>query len=229
MGVFPTTRRSVASSTGSVAGESVASAPTTATVKIPPVLRPSTDGEKEVTASGRPSATVLHAASPSSLPRPRPPAVRRGRVAQPLRERLSERRRRARARRAGHRRRRRRHADDPAGHGWRRVIRAARFDEAETLVSAYEWLFAPPGRRPPQWDAEHAVGQLARSDRVGRVGGAGRRRRRRRGRYLHGLPRPRLGPLRPAGVGRGPRRRWRYIATLGDVVVRMRWRCLAYT
>jgi GNAT superfamily N-acetyltransferase len=40
------------------------------------------------------------------------------------------------------------------------VIRTARFDEAEALTSAYEWLFTPPGARPPQWDAESAVGRL---------------------------------------------------------------------
>ena len=40
------------------------------------------------------------------------------------------------------------------------MIRAARFDEAEALVSAYQWLFAPPGAQPPQWDAERAVGRL---------------------------------------------------------------------
>jgi GNAT superfamily N-acetyltransferase len=40
------------------------------------------------------------------------------------------------------------------------VIRAARSDEADALVSAYEWLFAPPGARPPRWDAELAAGRL---------------------------------------------------------------------
>jgi GNAT superfamily N-acetyltransferase len=40
------------------------------------------------------------------------------------------------------------------------VIRAARFDEADALVSAYGWLFAPPGEQPPQWDGESAVGRL---------------------------------------------------------------------
>jgi GNAT superfamily N-acetyltransferase len=36
------------------------------------------------------------------------------------------------------------------------VIRAATFDEVDTLVSTYEWLFAPPGSRPPQWDGDDA-------------------------------------------------------------------------
>jgi GNAT superfamily N-acetyltransferase len=40
------------------------------------------------------------------------------------------------------------------------VIRAARSDEADALVSAYEWLFAPPGVRPPRWDPGHAAGRL---------------------------------------------------------------------
>jgi GNAT superfamily N-acetyltransferase len=40
------------------------------------------------------------------------------------------------------------------------VIRAAGFEEAEALVAAYQWLFAPPGAEPPQWNAEHAVGRL---------------------------------------------------------------------
>jgi GNAT superfamily N-acetyltransferase len=40
------------------------------------------------------------------------------------------------------------------------VIRAARFDEADTLVSAYDWLFAPPGSQPPHWDPGKATGRL---------------------------------------------------------------------
>jgi GNAT superfamily N-acetyltransferase len=40
------------------------------------------------------------------------------------------------------------------------VIRAAGFGEADTLVSVYEWLFAPPGAQPARWDADHAVGRL---------------------------------------------------------------------
>jgi GNAT superfamily N-acetyltransferase len=40
------------------------------------------------------------------------------------------------------------------------VIRAARFDEAEALTSAYRWLFAPPGAQPAQWDPARAAGRL---------------------------------------------------------------------
>jgi GNAT superfamily N-acetyltransferase len=40
------------------------------------------------------------------------------------------------------------------------VIRAARPDEAERIVSAYEWLFAPPGARPSSWDADRATERL---------------------------------------------------------------------
>jgi GNAT superfamily N-acetyltransferase len=40
------------------------------------------------------------------------------------------------------------------------VIRPARADEAAGLVSTYEWLFAPPGGRPPQGDLETAEARL---------------------------------------------------------------------
>jgi GNAT superfamily N-acetyltransferase len=33
-------------------------------------------------------------------------------------------------------------------------------DEAEGLVAAYEWLFAAPGSRPPQWDPDRAAERL---------------------------------------------------------------------
>ena len=36
-------------------------------------------------------------------------------------------------------------------------------DDAAALVSAYEWLFAPPGSRPPRWDTDRAAGALARA------------------------------------------------------------------
>jgi GNAT superfamily N-acetyltransferase len=39
-------------------------------------------------------------------------------------------------------------------------IRHAHPDEAEDLLRAYEWLFAPPGQRPPGWDREAAVERL---------------------------------------------------------------------
>jgi GNAT superfamily N-acetyltransferase len=40
------------------------------------------------------------------------------------------------------------------------VIRAARPDEAAGLVGTYDWLFAPPGSRPPQWDPARAEARL---------------------------------------------------------------------
>jgi GNAT superfamily N-acetyltransferase len=40
------------------------------------------------------------------------------------------------------------------------VIRPARGDEASGLVSTYDWLFAPPGAQPPQWDPERAAARL---------------------------------------------------------------------
>jgi GNAT superfamily N-acetyltransferase len=39
-------------------------------------------------------------------------------------------------------------------------IRAARPDEADAVVAAYEWLFAPPGSQPPMWDATKAAARL---------------------------------------------------------------------
>jgi GNAT superfamily N-acetyltransferase len=41
------------------------------------------------------------------------------------------------------------------------VIRPARPGDA--LVGAYEWLFAPPGARPPRWDEEAAGARLQRA------------------------------------------------------------------
>jgi GNAT superfamily N-acetyltransferase len=49
------------------------------------------------------------------------------------------------------------------------VIREAVADEAEVLVGAYEWLFAPPGIRAPGWDttaAEARLRELAGGDRA---------------------------------------------------------------
>jgi GNAT superfamily N-acetyltransferase len=40
------------------------------------------------------------------------------------------------------------------------VIRPARADEAAGLVTAYEWLFAPPGSQPPAWDPASAEARL---------------------------------------------------------------------
>ena len=40
------------------------------------------------------------------------------------------------------------------------VIRPARSGDVDALVSAYEWLFAAPGARPPQWDPTKAAMRL---------------------------------------------------------------------
>jgi GNAT superfamily N-acetyltransferase len=40
------------------------------------------------------------------------------------------------------------------------VIRSATPDEVPALIGAYEWLFAPPGSRPPMWDPERAAERL---------------------------------------------------------------------
>ena len=40
------------------------------------------------------------------------------------------------------------------------MIRPARADEASGLVSTSDWLFAPPGAQPPQWDPERAAVRL---------------------------------------------------------------------
>jgi GNAT superfamily N-acetyltransferase len=37
------------------------------------------------------------------------------------------------------------------------VIRAAEPGEEESLLRPYEWLFAPPGSKPSQWDEKRAV------------------------------------------------------------------------
>ena len=42
-------------------------------------------------------------------------------------------------------------------------IAAAGPDEAPQLLAAYEWLFAPPGSRPPQWDPQAAAERLRRA------------------------------------------------------------------
>ena len=39
-------------------------------------------------------------------------------------------------------------------------IREATAGEGRALLPAYEWLFAPPGYRPPSWDSERAVERL---------------------------------------------------------------------
>lgn len=40
-------------------------------------------------------------------------------------------------------------------------IRTARTDEIAEVVAAYDWLFAPPGSKPPMWDPEAAAQRLA--------------------------------------------------------------------
>ena len=41
------------------------------------------------------------------------------------------------------------------------MIRAAEPGDLQALVAAYDWLFAPPGSTPPQWDAERAARRLS--------------------------------------------------------------------
>ncbi len=41
------------------------------------------------------------------------------------------------------------------------TVRTARADEIRDVVATYEWLFEPPGRRPPRWDPETAAAALA--------------------------------------------------------------------
>ena len=40
------------------------------------------------------------------------------------------------------------------------MIRRAREDEVAALVTAYDWLFAPPGSQPPMWDPDAAARRL---------------------------------------------------------------------
>lgn len=41
-------------------------------------------------------------------------------------------------------------------------IAAAQAEDADAVARAYEWLFEPPGVRPPDWDAQHAVTAIRR-------------------------------------------------------------------
>jgi GNAT superfamily N-acetyltransferase len=43
------------------------------------------------------------------------------------------------------------------------IVRAARPEDVQDVVSGYEWLFAPPGSRPPDWDPERAAGAVDRA------------------------------------------------------------------
>jgi GNAT superfamily N-acetyltransferase len=40
-------------------------------------------------------------------------------------------------------------------------VRPARADEVDLVLPMYEWLFAPPGSHPPDWDPERAARALA--------------------------------------------------------------------
>jgi len=40
------------------------------------------------------------------------------------------------------------------------VIRSAQPADLPAVAAAYEWLFVPPGQRPPQWDEADAVREL---------------------------------------------------------------------
>ncbi len=43
------------------------------------------------------------------------------------------------------------------------MIRPAVAGEVDSLVAAFEWLFAPPGSRPRQWDPGRAAARLRRA------------------------------------------------------------------
>jgi GNAT superfamily N-acetyltransferase len=40
------------------------------------------------------------------------------------------------------------------------VVRAARDGEEGRILAMYEWLFAPPGSKPPQWEEKRAIAAL---------------------------------------------------------------------
>jgi GNAT superfamily N-acetyltransferase len=42
-------------------------------------------------------------------------------------------------------------------------VRAARAGEEDAILPLYEWLFASPGYRPPQWEPQRARSALARA------------------------------------------------------------------
>jgi GNAT superfamily N-acetyltransferase len=42
-------------------------------------------------------------------------------------------------------------------------VRAATVDDVDHVLSMYEWLFAPPGARPPRWNPERAAAAIGRA------------------------------------------------------------------
>jgi GNAT superfamily N-acetyltransferase len=43
------------------------------------------------------------------------------------------------------------------------TVREAGLEDVSEVVSGYEWLFAPPGSRPPDWDPERAASAVRRA------------------------------------------------------------------
>jgi GNAT superfamily N-acetyltransferase len=43
------------------------------------------------------------------------------------------------------------------------TVKEASPEDVEEVVSAYEWLFAPPGSRPHDWDPDRAAGAVRRA------------------------------------------------------------------
>jgi GNAT superfamily N-acetyltransferase len=43
------------------------------------------------------------------------------------------------------------------------IVREAVPEDVEGVVGAYEWLFAPPGSRPSDWDPDRAAGAVLRA------------------------------------------------------------------
>jgi GNAT superfamily N-acetyltransferase len=41
------------------------------------------------------------------------------------------------------------------------AIRSARPEDAQRILAAYAWLFAPPGSQPPTWEPERALAALS--------------------------------------------------------------------
>ena len=140
------------------------------TVKIPPVLRASV-GRREGGRGLRRQRRRGPARARRAAPGHRVAAVLRGRRAQPLRQRLPQRRGRAGARRARHRRVRERHDRDPAGDGRRRaLIRPAATPTARPIsqvwdASAREGVrpLLPAGHRFPSFAARAHRGGARRA------------------------------------------------------------------